>query len=133
MGKREEILAFIARMDKEDETAKQYGDNWKIRDFKTRRSIKAGELCLTVGTLHQAEAKAARHPGSKGAKKAKRKAKEYRRRIKRLEAIIAERYIDYDRTKPEYITTPGTEYKPSPQRRKFHRKNCETTPGGYVS
>ena len=124
MGKREDLLAYIERMKAEDETAKTYGNDWKWRDWKTRQSLKAGELCLTVGTLTQAEAKARRRPGSIGARKAKQKAKAYRRKLKRLEAVLAESYSDYKATTPQYITTPGAGYDPSPSRHGITRKDC---------
>ena len=60
MEKREELLAYIEQMKAEDETAKTYGDSWKRRDWKTRQSMKAGELCIAVGSLTKAEAKKAR-------------------------------------------------------------------------
>ena len=72
MGKREALLDCIAELNAEAETAKTYGDDWKLRDWKTRQSMKAGELCLAVGTLAQAEAKVKQRPGSKGARKAKK-------------------------------------------------------------
>ena len=108
MGKREDLLAYIERMEAEDETAKTYGDDWKLRDWRTRQSIAAGELCLAVGTLTRTEAKAKRRPKSIGARKAKRKAKDYRRKLKRLEAVLAENYGDYRATTPQYITHPNT-------------------------
>lgn len=124
MGKREDLLAYIERLKAEAETVKTYGDNWKLRDWKTRRSIKAGEVCLTVGTLAQAEAKAKRRPGSIGARKAKQKAKAYRRKLKRLEAVLAENYSDYKATTPQYITTPRAGYDPRPNRHGITRKDC---------
>ena len=124
MGKREDLLAYIERMKTEDETVKTFVDDWKQRDWKTRQSMKAGELCLAVGTLTQAEAKARRRPGSIGARKARQKAKAYRRKLKRLEAVLAESYSDYKATTPQYITTPGAGYDPSPSRHGITRKDC---------
>ena len=124
MGKREELLAYIESLEAEKETAKTYGEDWKRRDWKTRQSMKAGELCLAVGTLTQAEAKAKRRPGSIGARKAKQKAKTYRREVKRLEAVLAESYGDYKVTTPQYITTPGASHDPSLNLRKIARKDC---------
>lgn len=124
MGKREELLAYIAQMEAEEETAKTYGEDWKRRDFMTRRSITAGELCLTVGSLTKAEAKAKHRPGSIGARKAKQKAKAYRRKLSSLEAVLAESYGDYKATTPQYITTPGTGYERSPHPHRITRKDC---------
>ena len=124
MMSREYLLAYIERIKAEEKTAKTYGDDWKRRDWKTRQSIKAGELCLTVGSLTQAEAKAARRPGSIGARKARHKAKAYRRKLKQLEAILAEKYSDYDVTAPQYITTRGAGYDPKPNRIKIILKDC---------
>lgn len=112
MGKREKLLAYISEIEAEEKTAKIYGDDWKRRDWKTRQSIKAGELCLAVGTLTQAETKAKRRPGSIGARKAKQKARETRRELKRLEAILAESFSDYKVTTPQYITAPASSHDP---------------------
>lgn len=114
-------------MEAEDEAAKTYGDDWKRRDWKTRQSLKAGELCLTVGTLTQAEAKAKRRPGSIGARKARQKAKAYRRKLKRLEVVLAESYSEYKATTPQYITTPRAGYDLSPSRHGITRKDCGKT------
>lgn len=127
MGKREDLLAYIERLEAEDETAKTYGDDWKRRDWKTRQSMKAGELCLTVGTLTQAEAKARRRPGSIGARKARQKAKAYRRKLKRLEAVLAESYSDYKATTPQYITASSTVYYPDRGRHGIILKDCGET------
>ena len=121
---REELLEYIDNMTAELETAKTYGDDWKRRDWKTRQSIEGGKLCLTVGALEKAEDKARKRPHSKGARKAKRLAKEYRRQIKHLESVIAEKLKDYDATTPRYITTPGAGYDASPSRRKITLKDC---------
>ena len=123
MGKREELLDLIESMKAEEETAKTYGDDWKRRDWKARQSMKAGELCLAVGSLTQAEAKAKRRPKSKGAKKARGKAKAYRRKLKELEAVLAESYSDYKATTPQYITTPGAGYRPHPDLHRIIRKD----------
>lgn len=122
MGKRENLLAYIEQIKAEEETAKIYGNDWKRRDWKTRQSMKAGELCLTVEELTQTEAKAKRRPGSIGARKAKKKAKAYRRKLKHLEAVLAEKFAGYN------ITTPGAGYDPSPSRRGIIRKDSGETP-----
>lgn len=127
MEKREALLDYIEELNAGAETAKTYGDDWKLRDWKTRQSMKAGELCLAVGTLTQAEAKAKRRPGSKGARKAKKKAKEYRRKIKRLEEVLAERSTDYRATTPHYITTRGAGYDIRPNLCKISRKDSGRT------
>lgn len=129
MKTREELLAYIKQLKAEEEAAKTYGDDWKRRDFNARQSQAAGDLCLTVGSLNRAEAKAERSPKSIGGRKAKRKAKRYRRKLKKLEALISERFADYKATTPQYIATPGPSIKlertPHPATRK------DTGPGDY--
>lgn len=126
---REELLEYIANMNAELETAKTYGDDWKRRDWKTRQSIEGGRLCSVMGELVKAEDKAKKRPKSKGARKAKHQAKGYRRQIRRLESIVAEKFKDYTATKPQYITAPGAGYDISESRRKIILKDCGGNPG----
>ena len=107
MNTKEELLVFIARIENEAEQAKTYGSDWVLREYIERRSHAAGKLCLTMGTLAKAEAKANRRPGSIGARKARQKAKAARRELKELTAVIAQSFKDYHPTAPEYITGPS--------------------------
>ena len=107
MTERENLLSFIADMEAEAETAKQYGENWRADDWKARWKHTAGELCQTMRTLTRAEAKAKQRPGSIGARKARQKAKATRRKLRDLERIIAEPLKDYKPAEPGYITGPS--------------------------
>ena len=106
MTEKESLLAYIEEIGTEAEIARVYGEDWLIRDYHSRRSHAAGELCLTVASLAKAEAKAGRRPGSIGARKARQKAKADRRKLKELERIMAEPLKDYHPTEPQYISGP---------------------------
>lgn len=101
---REEILKYIHDMDAELEAAETFGEFWRLQDWRTRRSIAAGEVCLSVESVAKAEDKARRHPRSIGARKARGKIKRIRKRIAALNKILSEKLKDYKPTKPQYIT-----------------------------
>lgn len=98
------LLTFIEQIEIDKENEKVYGQFWRLRDFKTRRNIIGGEYCITMDMLSKAEMKAKRNPGSIGARKAKGKAKELRRKLKRLKIILSEDFKKYYVLKPQYIT-----------------------------
>ena len=129
MKSKEEILAYIEQIKAKEEVTKVYGEGWELRDWKTRRSMTAGKLCLIMRALDQAETKAKRRPGSIGARKAKQKAKEYRRQIRSLETVLAESYSDYCKVvmSPQHISTWAELYFPSPSRKSVITKKCINT------
>ena len=127
MSDRDDLLSFISEIESDKKLAEVYGEDWKTSEYYSRRSFKAGELCLTIQSLARAEAKAEQRPGSIGARKARQKAKAYRRRLKELEEIIAEPFSSFHTTEPRYITIDKrsirvTRLKPGKKRQ---YKDCE--------
>lgn len=104
MGKKEELLAFISDIEIEIEIAKEYGYDWRIRDYYERWTQVAGEYCTISTAIIKAETKAIRRPGSIGARKARQKVKKARRKQRELELILKQRSDDYKPTEPKYIT-----------------------------
>ena len=121
MNDRDDLLAYIAYIEESEsdkELIEVYGEDWKTSEYYSRRSIMAGEVGLTIASLARAEAKAIRRPGSIGARKARQKAKAYRRRLKELEEIILQSFSDFRTTKPQYISIA----KPSIRTRRLKPK-----------
>lgn len=137
--KREELLRFIRDLDdginRLLEGSDVYGLGWLKRDWLSRRSILAGDLCLARVALEKAETKKNRSSrGSIGYRKAAAKARSHGRRIRKLEREIALPYEDYHVTEPEYFKTPVPDdvafYEREPVRKTIH-KRCDRL--GYQS
>ena len=130
MTERESLLDLISSLKAEAVTASIYGDHWRIHDFRLRRSYAAGDYCLTIADLEKAEAKANRRPKSIGARKARQKAKAARRKLRKLEQVIAESSLDYNPTEPQCLSAPVKiiMYETKPRIRIRHKKlECRMT------
>lgn len=96
----------------------KYGEHWQRYEYSARRSLLAGKLCDAQSAAAQAEAKASRRPGSIGARKARRKAKQLKRKIRELQSDIKIAFKEYNPEKPQYMTADllDNTYKPIPIR-----------------
>ena len=115
MNEKENLLALIEKTDEliaEAETLEEYGIGWKARDYNTRRSIAAGELCQIIQNIAAAETIAETYPRSIIAREARNEARAARRKQAELERIIAEPIEEYEAKKPRFpIHKPAREYQ----------------------
>ena len=100
----ERIRSEIDILHAEIESEKIYGEHWRVYDYRSRRSHASGDLCLLIIRIDRADAKAHRRPRSIGARKARQKAKAYRRQLRQLVPVIAEKVSDYHPVKPQYLS-----------------------------
>lgn len=126
MTEKETLLDFISDIKTCDEVSKQYGDRWKIEDYRLRRSLTAGQICLLFADLERLKAKANRRPKSKGARKAQRELLAGCRKLRELTRIINESLDKYKPSQPQYITEPlhTITYNPA-ERIKLYSKPLE--------
>ena len=68
MTEKETLLECISMIKAEAEIETVYGDRWRIEDYRLRRSLVAGQICLLFADLERLKAKAQpdRFPGPGG-------------------------------------------------------------------
>lgn len=106
MTEKETLLECISMIKAEAEIDTVYGDRWRIEDYRLRRSLIAGQICLLFADLERLKAKANRRPKSKGARKAQRELLAGCRKLSELLQVITESYDRYYPASPQYLTEP---------------------------
>ena len=126
MTEKETLLECISMIKAEAEIEAVYGDRWKVEDYRARRSIVAGQICLLFADLERLKAKADRRPKSKGARKAQRQLNAGCRKLLELSQVLTESLDQYRPAWPQYLTEPlHTILYTTESRIEIHKKPLE--------
>lgn len=126
MTEKETLLECISMIKAEAEIETVYGDRWKVEDYRARRSLVAGQICLLFADLERLKAKANRRPKSKGARKAQRELNAGCRKLLELSEIVTESLDRYHPDRPKYLSEPLHTISHTPVCRiEIHKKPLE--------